>query len=32
MEIVFGEEIEEEILLDAKYLKYSRFKNGYLEQ
>ncbi len=31
MEIVFDEEIEQEILLDTKYLKYSRFKNGYLE-
>ena len=33
MEIIFGEEKEkEEVFLDTKYLKYSRFKNGYLEQ
>jgi hypothetical protein len=31
MEIIFGEE-KEEVFLDTKYLKYSRFKNGYLEQ
>jgi hypothetical protein len=31
MEIIFGEEKEEEIFLDTNYLKYSRFKNGYLE-
>jgi len=31
MEIIFGEE-NEEVFLDTKYLKYSRFKNGYLEE
>jgi hypothetical protein len=31
MEIIFGEE-KEEVFLDTKYLKYSRFKNGYLEE
>jgi hypothetical protein len=33
MDLIFGEEEdEEEINLDTKYLKYSRFKNGFLEQ
>jgi hypothetical protein len=34
MDIILGEEKEEdeEIFLDTKYLKYSRFKNGYLEK
>jgi hypothetical protein len=33
MGIIFGKEKEEEeVFLDTKYLKYSRFKNGYLEQ
>jgi len=33
MDIILGEEKEEEeLFLDAEYLKYSRFKNGYLEQ
>jgi hypothetical protein len=32
MEIILGEEKEEEVFLDTKYLKYSRFKNGYLEE
>jgi hypothetical protein len=32
MEVIFAEESEEEeVFLDTKYLKYSRFKNGYLE-
>jgi hypothetical protein len=31
MEIIFGEE-KEEVFLDTKYLRYSRFKNGYLEE
>jgi hypothetical protein len=31
MEIIFSEE-KEEVFLDTKYLKYSRFKNGYLEE
>jgi hypothetical protein len=29
--IVVEEKEEEELFLDTKYLKYSRFKNGYLE-
>jgi hypothetical protein len=32
MDIIFGEEKEEETFLNTKYLKYSRFKNGYLEE
>jgi hypothetical protein len=34
MEVIFSEEEQEdeEIDLDTKYLKYSRFKNGFLEQ
>jgi hypothetical protein len=31
MNIILGEE-KEEVILDTKYLKYSRFKNGYLEK
>ncbi len=31
MQIIFGEQ-KEEVFLDTKYLKYSRFKNGYLEE
>jgi len=31
LEIIFGEEKEEKIFFDTKYLKYLRFKNGYLE-
>jgi hypothetical protein len=30
MEIIFSE--EKEVFLDTKYLKYSKFKNGYLEE
>ncbi len=33
MDIIFGEEKEEEeTFLNTKYLKYSRFKSGYLEE
>jgi hypothetical protein len=31
MDIILGKE-KEEVFLDTKYLKYSRFKNGYLEK
>jgi hypothetical protein len=31
MDIILSEE-KEEVFLDTKYLKYSRFKNGYLEK
>jgi hypothetical protein len=30
MEIILGEEKEEEVFLDTKYLRYSRFKNGFV--
>ncbi len=32
MDIIFSEEKKEETFLNTKYLKYSRFKNGYLEE
>jgi hypothetical protein len=32
MDIILGEEKEEEVFFDTKYLRYSRFKNGYLEK
>ncbi len=31
MDIILGE-VKEEVFLDTKYLKYSRLKNGYLEE